>query len=198
MMKHTKRILAVLLTLVLALGLAMPAMAAVNWNEFRITRQPQNQTIRYGDSFTLSVEVNVPEGVVVSFQWQLADGGVLPVETANSAELQLSPGDPGYPAQNFSGTFRCVITAYEKDDDGNVISDKTLTSETVRVMVTTEGEIERSFWERVYSVTIWPFVYATMFTLYGIMLSMGLLIPLAPFYFLFFLVDGFIEGIRGW
>jgi len=65
-MKLTKRLFAVLLTFALVLGFALPAMAAVKWSEFRITKQPQSQTIKHGESFTLSVEMNAPLQVLLA------------------------------------------------------------------------------------------------------------------------------------
>ena len=189
-MKHTKRLLAVLLTLALALALALPAMAAVNWNEFRIISHPQDITIRHGESFTLSVEVNVPEGVEVEFQWYRSSS--TPIEGATSSELHLSPSDQFYPEVSALGgstaTYMIRITAHEKDDDGNIISSRTLASR--HVTVTTE----RTFWGRLYGVTLEPFVLAFVATFVQIVWTFGLLIPLSPLIYLGWLIYGFGLG----
>ena len=188
-MKHTKRLLATLLALVLALTLALPAMAAVNWNEFRITRQPQNLTITHGENIILNVEVNVPEGVVVAYQWRV--NGV-PIENATSAVLQLGPDSPRYP--NYAGAiadFRVRITGYEKDNDGNIISSRTLESNFAIVTTT------RTFWGRLYGVTLEPFVLAFTATFAQVVMTFGLLLPFSPLIFLGWLVFAFGQGIIG-
>jgi hypothetical protein len=97
-MKHTKRMLTMVLTFALAFSLAAPAFAAVNWDEFQITERPKNIAIPYGDSFTLGVEVKVPDGVSVEYQWRTysAGAGHTPIENATSYELRLGPSDPYY------------------------------------------------------------------------------------------------------
>ena len=110
-MKITKRIFATLLTFALALSLALPTMAAVNWDDFRITKQPQGLTIKEGESFTLSVGVNVPDGAEVVYQWE-CDGSI--IEGATAPELTIGPGDRYYPEFNRIGgvtvSFKCSIT----------------------------------------------------------------------------------------
>jgi len=198
-MKQAKKCLALALTLTLALTLALPAAAAVNWEDFRITRQPQSMTIIHGESFTLSMEVNVPDGVEVEYQWRRSPvGGSEDSSTriygATEPDLQLSSNDDHYPFRNNYYDYYCEITAHGKDADGNELSSQTLTSGRARVTV---EEKEKTFWEKVYSVTLEPFSYAGSMTLVGMMLSFGLLLPVAPFYFLYFLVVGYIEGFKG-
>jgi len=137
-MKHTKRMLAALLTLALVFAIALPSFAnqsSVNWNEFRITKQPESrQNIKFGESFTLSVEVNVPEGVEVEYQWQRLFTNI---EGAIESELHLDSSHPDYLFRSINGTaeaiYRCIIRAYEKDDDGNTISSKKLQTNDARV-----------------------------------------------------------------
>ena len=198
-MKLTKKLLALLLTLALALSLALPAMAAVNWDEFHIITQPQSMTVIRGDSFTLSVEVNVPDGAEVEYQWRRGPvGGSEDSSTriygATEPDLQISSNDDHYPFLNNYYDYYCEITAYEKDAGDTVLSSQMLTSDRARV---TPVEKEKTFWEKVYSVTLEPFEYAGSMTLIGMMLSFGLLLPVTPFYFLYFLVVGYIEGFKG-
>ena len=196
MMKHTKRLLALLLALVLALSLALPAMAvspqsAINWDDFYIIRQPQSQTIRYGDSFTLSVEVNVPAGAEVRFQWRRAEGGGRFIENATSSELHISPGDPHYPEGSSLGgvetRFEVWITAYVRNDNNDIVLERRISSNSVRV------QTEQTLLGRVFGVTIMPFSFAFA----GILSTAPVSIPLLPLSLPFFLIWGFVEGFRG-
>ena len=168
-MKFTKRMLATLLTLALALGWALPTMAAVNWDEFRITKQPEGMTIKHGESFTLSVEVNVPDGVEVTYRWQCK--GVF-IENANTRELRLGPDDLYYPSFERLGgnetSYQCWITPYE---DGNAIPMRIRTSNTVNV------KIERSISGKLLDVTIAPFGYA--FTMVIMSPALALIFPIS-------------------
>ena len=193
-MKHTKRLLAALLALALALTLALPAMAAagpqsaVNWDEFYIITQPQSQTIAHGESFTLSVEVNVPEGVTwVEYQWRRSGGHIA---DATEAVLMLSPGYPGYPRANrpyhsATGHYFVVITAVAEDEDGNVIDSRTLHSEVTAVTI--QAERRPTLWENLRVILagalFLPLVLAPM--LPGILL-LPITLPLTPLFLLFF------------
>jgi len=185
-MKFTKRMLAMVLTFALALSLALPAMAAVDWNDFRITKQPQNLTIKQGESFTLSVEVNVPVGVEVEYQWWR---GSTPIENATSVQLHLVPDDPMYPPIGRLGggevRYECIITAYEKDSVGAVITTRNLRSDSIRV------RMERSTWGKILDVTIAPFGYAFTLT----MLSPAMIL-IFPFAYIYFLILSYVEGFK--
>jgi len=119
-MKHAKRILAVFLTLALALSFALPTTAAVDWNEFIITKQPLGHGIQHGNRLTLSVEVAVPAGVEVEYQWyrQLESGEDAPIEGANKPTLNLSPSDSDYPPESACYYYRSSniigILCYDK------------------------------------------------------------------------------------
>jgi len=69
LMKLTKRLLALLLTLALALCLSMPVFAEEEPNPAMpvITVQPQSIRVKAGQKFTLSVQAHIPngEGVLV-------------------------------------------------------------------------------------------------------------------------------------
>jgi len=147
-MKQTKRLIALAVALVLALTLALPAMAAVNWEDFYIITEPQGQTISRSESCTLSVEVNIPEGVdEVTYQWY-ARGEILAGATANT--LQVSPDD-AYPKNAYSYTsFSCSITAIDNDDGQS----RTLSTSQVTVRP------KRTFGDKLYSVTLGPFAEA--------------------------------------
>jgi len=188
-MKHIKRILAALLTLALALSLALPAMAAVNWDELRITGQPpKKQLIQHGDSFTLSVEVNEPAGLEVAYQWYRDYSSM--IDGATGPELNLGSDNSHYPEYHFLGgmweRYECRITAYEKDDEGNIVSSRSLRSDsaTVSTKLTLLG--------RLYGITLAPFGLA--FTGPILMLPLAFIYPIS---FLGFLIYGYIEGFIG-
>jgi len=202
-MKFTKRILATLLTLALALTLALPTMAAVDWDEFRITARYLNGTrfssilIKQGDSFTLSVEVNVPDGIdEVTYQWSwYRDGGSRgTIEGATTSELCLSPSDSYYPEHQYMGadstSYHCKITAYEKGSLGNDVSSQWLDAPF-------SVYVERTPLDKIRDITVTPFVYAFGGTVSLISMTMGLLFPVSPLIFLGLLVYGFFEGFRG-
>jgi len=199
-MKFTKRMLATLLTLALAFALALPATAAVNWDEFKITKQPQDLTIKHGDSFTLSIEVAVPAGVEVEYQWYRSpfagsENDSTRISGATTSLLQLSNTDTNYPpVRNSYYIYHCEITAYEKDTSGTEISSKARTSDKARVTV---EEKEKNFWDKVFDITIAPFGIAAGMTLTTITMSFGLAIPFSPLVFLYYLFEGFIIGFRG-
>jgi len=193
-MKFSKRMLAALLTFTLALSLGLPAMAAVNWNEFVFTKQPRNITIKHGDSFTFSVEVNVPNGVEANYQWCLWEGENPEIAGATGPELRLGLDDPFYPPYDrFGGTstsYRCYVTAYEKDNAGNIVSSRTY-------FTTARVDTERTASGKLYDLTIAPFVNAFGGSVGLISMTYGLIIPVLPVAFLGFLVFGFIQGFQG-
>jgi len=190
-MRFTKRMLAVLLTLALALSLGLPAVAAVDWNEFRITKQPENMTIKQGDSFTLSVEVNVPEGMEVEYQWCRIHGGSIDIENATSPDLRLGPDNSNYPQNNkFGGgdseRYECQITAYAKNAVGTVVLEKRIWSNTVSV------QLERTVVGKILDVTVGPFWYA-----FGsVFATAPVSIPLFPLAYLFWVVLAYASGFR--
>jgi len=160
-----------------------------------ITKQPVDLTIQRGESFTLSVEVSIPDGVEVEYLWYMYTPDY-PYEGATAADLHLGPDDPGYPpplssslAQSSSKPFRCRITAYEKDSSGNVVSTRTLTSQRVDVVV--ENVKDNSFLGKLYKVIVAPFIMGAEANLSFVVL--GAFWPIVffpityPFFYIFFL-----------
>jgi len=174
------------MTMALAIGLALPAIAAVNWDDFRITKQPQDLTIKHGDSFTLSVEVNIPDGVEVEYRWQR---GSSYIEGATAPELHLRTDDSFYPEFSRLGgdlaDYVCDIIGYEKDAVGNVISSRSLRSDRVR------AGTERTSLGKLLDVTIAPFGYA--FTMVVMSPALALIFPIS---YLGCLVYCYIEGFK--
>jgi len=203
-----KRLLAIILAVVMAAGLAVPATTieieaqesetqpSVNWDDFYIVTQPKDLTFQRGESLTFSVKVNVPEGVEVAYQWYRSNPVPLrPI--GNEAILQLSPDDISYPAFSAydfwvpsSVSVYCEVTAYEKNDEGHVLSSKTLTSDTARATV------EQPFWGKLLGVTVMPFVLGFSAAFVSTMMSFGFGLPFAPLFFLGGLVAGFVLGFR--
>ena len=144
-----KKLLALLLALALGLGLALPAFAetepppAVNWDDFYITAQPQSQRIAKGADFSLSVGVNIPEGVEVSYRWKYwerikyVDNRPLDltVPTSQEATVYLSPHyNINRPlAEPTDRAYVCEIVGIERDAAGNEIASKTLRSDVAEV-----------------------------------------------------------------
>jgi hypothetical protein len=187
-MKFAKRMLATLLTLALTLALALPAMAAVNWNEFKITKQPQDPKITHGEILTLRVEVNIPEGVEVEYKWW--HFGVH-IENSNAPEIHISPDNPRYPRWEGSDDYyQCGITAYEKDNGGNIISSQTLVSNSVIV------KTKRSSKGKIASITWEPFALAFSGTIVTLTWSFGLLFPVSPLIFIGFLIYNYFQGFK--
>ena len=91
-----KKLLALLLAVLMLFGLyAVGASAktldgdtaqaglaplAVDWDDFYIITQPEDQEIPFGSDFTLSVAVNVPAGAKVTYQWNRIEGATEPVK----------------------------------------------------------------------------------------------------------------------
>jgi hypothetical protein len=187
-MKKTKRILSTLLALVLSFALAfsfaLPAAAAVNWDDFRITKQPQNLTIKHGDSFTLSVEVAMPVGADIKYQWY---GGSNRIANATASELHLGADDRYYPDDDrlggASSSFFCEITAYDEDNGGDK---RTIWSDTVHVTT------ERTLLGKLLDVTIAPFGYA-----FSAVIVAPVFIPIFPLAYLGFLIYFYVQGFMG-
>ena len=129
-MKHAKKLLALLLACVMAFGLGVSALAEEPLPQ--IITQPRDQTITNGDSFTLSIEMVVPAGWAVEYQWVVvyynAYGEIRAEEIQGATQpiLRLSPGDAFYPpyppeAKRYGSSlnYRCDITV--RNGDGVVL-----------------------------------------------------------------------------
>jgi len=156
-MKHTKKLLALLLTLVIALGFSAPvafaqeteAKSTVNWDEFYIVTQPQDVKIKKGESFMLAVQANSPNGVEVTYQWYR---DYVQIKGAASPDLHLDSQD-FFPVSE-TAIYHCTITASEKDADGSEIASKTLQSISARVRIT------KTLWSN-----LWKFLVESVLTI---------------------------------
>ena len=168
-MKHTKRLLALLLSLASISALAMlafaveeqepaPLTSVVNWDEFYIITQPEyHRSISSLKTFELSVEVNIPAGVVLEYQWYCESyySNGFPIPGATDAVLRVKPGDAHHPMKLKDGIaeYYCVITGIEKNDNV-VVSQQQLTS-AGRVVTTHYFDLKRDI----------PFAFSTAFAL---------------------------------
>ena len=126
-MKHTKKLLALLLALILGLGLGVPAMA-VDWADFYlISPATVDLTVPFGEDIELSVLVNIPAGTEATYQWyrtKIDNGNRIADPT--TSDFTISPGDahypyPVYPDRSVTQTFYCRVTAFETDAGGRYI-----------------------------------------------------------------------------
>jgi len=128
-MKHAKKLLALLLAFIMAFGIGVSAMAAETIYDPFLVPQPWDQTITNGDSFTLSIEVDVPEGWQAEYQW--FEGSYrgfeghpkIDIQGAAAPILSLSPGNPAYPSvqkkwHDTAKLYGCRITL--RDGGGTV------------------------------------------------------------------------------
>ncbi len=202
-MKNTKRILSVFLSIILALGAfslnafaeEMPA-SNVDWSEFYITAQPKRSTvIDYGESFTLSVEVHIPVGVEVAYQWYpYYEGYVEKVEGFTAQTVTIDKDNPYYPRFSLFGLqksgFFCEITGMEKDENGNVISIRSINSESAIV------KTQMSVLSEALYVMIQPWEVALNAVLLVTGMSYGAAIPFTPLIFIAGLFLGFFGSLK--
>jgi hypothetical protein len=191
-----KKLLSLMLVLAMCLILSAPAMAAVNWDDFYIISQTtENLIIPFGSTFSLEVKVNVPQGTEVTYQW----GEVISkhsysykMEDATQPVFQCSKGEYAYPNAptarpylNQTKEYACTITAVEKDDNGNVVKSAVLVTQAVKVTVLAEREATK--WEHFKDRWLFDPLFAAVTLCIG---SYGLLIPVSPLIWLYFLIVG--------
>ena len=117
--------------------------------------------VKQGDSFTLRVDVNAPEGVEVSYEWTrspLPGQNSETVEGATGPELYVAFGGPLYPQALYpfhtaEGNYCCDITLVEKDADGNIIETVTTYA---RFTVYMDSPARRKY--------VWEFIWYDLIT----------------------------------
>jgi len=132
-MKQPKKLIALLLTLVLAFGLMLPALAegeteaetdpvapVVTMQEEAdpampiITVQPQGGRIRAGKNFSLSVEAHIPNGDEIGFRWRVSTGRV-----ANTQTISIMASNPE--------TYTVYVEVYNRSNPEYVVVSQTAT-----------------------------------------------------------------------
>jgi len=159
---------------------------AVNWDEFYIIAQPNGQTVKTGESITLRIEVKIPVGVDVTYQWYY--NTTVKLEGATEAVLRLEPGDDRYPNFGFSfgnRPFHCEIIGYEKEGD-TILSTKKLVSNAQATLSGTLWEILLAvFWEPAQIALILVFMIL-LFGMWSLPVLLPAMIVLFPFIYILF------------
>ena len=209
-MKQTKKWFALLMALVLAFSLALPALAeavpaevdtaaevtaadvdwdAVNWDDFYIITQPPKEvTVPYGGDFSLSVEVNIPAGLEVRYlwAWTYSDSSSSAQWGPEEPAFSCSPGDDHYPAahtyKEWNREWRCLIIPVEKDSDGKVVQSNY--EKALRTDITAVT-LQPKRKETVLDTFLERFIFRPFMVSLGIIIgSFGLLIPLVPIFWI--------------
>ncbi|MCL2105920.1 MAG: hypothetical protein FWH26_02495 [Oscillospiraceae bacterium] len=185
-MTRFKKFLAVLLALILALGLGLPAKAENWWDGIEVVLRSQGQNpdkhgevlVRSGRSFTVEAELrgaeNLPEGWTATYHWdvEVVSGEkkhyVCFVTTEPS--LHISPGNEMYPATFSTGNleevwsyFNCAVTIKLASGEERIMERKWI------VVV-----ILRSFWEKLpdYFVFLGSFLKSIPYMLVSLVLNL--------------------------
>jgi len=185
-MKRIKKVLALLLAVLLAVGVGAPA-AAVSENDTVMTITGPEGPVPYGEAFSLSAAVEVPEEieiVSVSFRWRVGADWRMLIEGATQSVLHVTSNDSFYPSapEPFSHArayFICEIDFTGRDTDGNSIE----TTYSQSFIVTFEPE-RMNFFVYLWYLLKEPFVNAFVGVFAYGLISGGFLFLFAPFIFL--------------
>ena len=147
-MKHTKRLLALLLAFALTLGLAMPALAIINldgtepeWDGDPLIRplsdtittnpampviavQPQDASASSCTGFTLSIEAEAPNGDPLRYEWyEVRTGADVLISTDASFSARICITSPDAGTEQF--LLYCIV--YNANDDSLFVQSETAT-----------------------------------------------------------------------
>ena len=207
-----KKAISVLLAAILALGLGAPAAAeqaeetlaaqsSVNWDDFYIVAQPEDMTVNYGEDLVFSVEVNVPDGVEVTYQWYA--NSLYLLSDANGPIFTCSSNHSFYPRLYRTSGFMnplyeegwwyyyCKIVGEEKDDGGNILSSKELISDLARGGVNGRAKNIFDYFTELFIDPIRDVFQSALFStghLYGIIFF--------PVLFPYYLIEKIVEHTR--
>lgn len=169
------------------------------WRYYDNVAWPEDFTIPYGETFTLRIGVDAPEGIEVSYAWTYwarfnsqTEGSVV-IRSAKGPELRCAPGDlyypnPDAPYLSAKREFLCDITLVEKDAEGNAIHTETFHK---KVTVTMEPEREKNLLETIWTdYIVAPAANGYGIALWGILLTGPLGMLLFP---VVFLVGGIVS-----
>jgi len=120
-MRHANRLIALLLTLVLAFGVTLPALAEGKSEAEAdpampvITVQPQGVTVRGKKSATLSVQAHIPNGDEIGYRWYRFPNEIV----GETSELQFDGTK--------NGTYRYYVDVYNRSNPAYCVSSTTVT-----------------------------------------------------------------------
>ena len=171
-MKQIKQPLALLLTFLMALGVGVFAAAEETPDlPYIVSLWPATTTLNGKNSFTMSVDVHLPEGWTAEYQWQRSTtSGYVDISGATGPTYSLSPGDQEYPKRNkgfqpwwnYYCSYQCQITA--RAADGTVVE---LEGETSVLLEPTP------FWKTVGSILrVLETVFTVVFAPIGVPLAL--------------------------
>ena len=175
-MHHTKRLLALLLTLILAFTLAMPAFAEDVPPEEPdpampvITVQPQDIGIKeffifiFGKAVTLSVQAYIPNGDEVGCQWYI-DGKSIEGETGSTLQVR-DEGD----------TRRYHVEVFNQTNPEDVVKSNSVRVESAR------EKLRKNLTFLFYPITLPLVALFELLLLFGITIVPLLTLPFAAIY----------------
>ena len=148
-MKHTKRLLALLLAFALTLGLALPAAAIINLDGTEpdwdgdplirplsdtinpnpampvITRQPQKASASSCTGFTLSIQAEAPNGDPLRYEWYQVRKGTDDWLVSEDASFSMAICIDSIDAGTEQFQYYCVV--YNANDDSLFVQSETAT-----------------------------------------------------------------------
>jgi len=202
-MKHTKKLLALLLAALLTLGLGAPAIAEGEGSiPISAVIIGPEEPVPFGEAFTLRVELDIPEGVEIesaSYWWSWTNWP-LPIEGAKEAMLHVTPSDSFYPVAHSpigatETLYMCHAVLDGRDADSNAVE---LHTDNLFFTVTVGPEREKTVWEVIwYDYIAGPFNTGLGYAGALIFVSWGALLPFAPFIFLFGWIYALFQQLTG-
>ena len=203
-----KKSLALLLTIALAFLLATPAFA-VSWDEFAITKQPEDLTVAYGENAMLRIEVDIPDGAQEEYLWWRVNGEnrsdtLLSGASGPALAVIYIPEDENFfdwlgnalhkATVAISGTsaeYYCVVICRETDEKGNVAESESLRSDTVTVAME-KGNV----WQQALGYLSIPFLLGAQFLMPITWLTGFLAVPFLPVIYPLCVIVAAIQMIR--
>ncbi len=196
-MKRLRKIMSVLLAFALVAAVLVPTAlaegaqndAAVKWDEFYIKSQTEeNIKIDTDEPFELYVEVNVPEGAEISYQWYTSNGLWNKCEGFVDAVADFSDtANKAYPKSDT--TYMCRVTAVVKNESGEILDSCAIETNPIEV------RIKMTFSEKLGYVTLKPIEVAFNAAIMLTGMSYGVFLPISPLVFVGGAIYAFFYGI---
>jgi|GEM_PF-5106142 len=147
-MKHLKKLFALMLAFILALGIGTPAMALEEEDTFRVITGNQRITLPYGSEIDFGVELYLPEGWTVEYEWW--SDPVTDLTGATGPTMHFSPGDAGYPVAGrpYESAWRnYYCSMLIRDEAGDIATAASRYG--VTIWVAMEPEREMNTWDKI-------------------------------------------------